>query len=181
MNVYVRDGNGRGRDFRQAIYRKMGIVEIDDFAAGAMALKQFPWADTSRVGIYGTSYGGYASAMAILRYPDLFHASSASSMVSSWTQYDTTYTERYMDLYENNKEGYERGSTLTYAKDLKGWLMIYYGTADDNTHPSNNDFDQRVAATTQVVRSQVGVDRGHSGVNYERMMEFFVERLVMNR
>lgn len=182
VNVYVRDGNGRGRDFRQAIYRKMGIVEIDDFAAGAMALKQFPWADTSRVGIYGTSYGGYASAMAILRYPDLFHAASASSMVSSWNQYDTTYTERYMDLYENNKEGYDRGSTLTYAKDLKGWLMIYYGTADDNTHPSNSlTLINELQRQRKSFEVQVGVDRGHTGINPERMMEFFVERLVMNR
>ncbi|ARU39621.1 hypothetical protein CCB80_00050 [Armatimonadetes bacterium Uphvl-Ar1] len=84
VDVYVRGGNGRGREFRNAIYRSMGIVEIDDFAAGAMALRKMAWADTSRVGIYGTSYGGYSSAMSVLRYPELFHAGSASSMVSDW-------------------------------------------------------------------------------------------------
>lgn len=181
VKVYGRAENGRGRAFRQAIYQKMGIVEIDDQAAGVKALAQFPWADTSRVGIYGTSYGGYASAMAVLRYPELFHAACSSSMVSQWTNYDTTYTERYMNVLEDNRAGYEAGSCMTYASTLKGWLMLYYGTADDNTHPSNTlQLAEALSRAGKSYELQVGVDRGHTGLGFPRMMEFFVERLVVD-
>lgn len=181
VDVYVRGGNGRGRDFRNAIYGRMGIVEIDDFAAGAMALRDMPWADTSRVGIFGTSYGGYATAMCVLRYPELFHAGSASSMVSDWRLYDSTYTERYMDLLELNREGYDRGSCMSYAKDLKGWLMLYYGTLDNNTHPANTlQLSDALLKAGRFHELQAGVDRGHTGLNFARMMEFFTERLILN-
>lgn len=180
VNINGRGQNGRGRAFRQAIYRRMGQVEIDDQAAGVKALAQFPYIDTTRVGIHGTSYGGYASGMCLLRYPDLFAAASCGSMVSQWTNYDTTYTERYMDLYENNKEGYAAGSCMTYAKNLKGWLMIYFGTADDNVHPANTyQLCDALTRAGKFYELQVGVDRGHTGLNMARMMEFFTERLVI--
>lgn len=181
VEVFERGGNGRGRAFRQAIYHSLGKYEIDDIAAAATALRQQTWADPGKVGIFGTSYGGYASAMCLLRYPDLFHAASASSAVTDWHLYDSTYTERYMDLPENNAAGYEFGSCLTYAKDLKGWLMLYYGTSDNNVHPSNTyqltDALQRAGKHHEV---QIGVDRGHTGLNLARMMEFFTERLILN-
>ncbi|MDK3161138.1 DPP IV N-terminal domain-containing protein [Kamptonema cortianum] len=180
VEVYGRGGNGRGRQFRQAIYRKLGIVEIDDQAAGIEAMKQFPWADTSKVGAYGTSYGGYSSAMLLLRYPKLFHAAAASSMVSDWRNYDTTYTERYMGLLEDNKAGYDAGSCMTYAKNLEGWMMLYFGTADDNTHPSNTlQLCQALQRAGKYFELQAGVDQGHTGLNMARMMEFFTERLVV--
>jgi dipeptidyl-peptidase-4 len=179
VDVFVRGGSGRGRSFRQSLYRKMGIVEIDDFAALAKVLPNFEWADASRVGIFGTSYGGYSAAMAILRYPDFFHAAVASSMVSDWRNYDTTYTERYMDLLENNLDGYVAGSAMTYAANLKGALMIYYGTADNNTHPSNSyQLSHALIRAGKSHEVQVGVDAGHTGLNFARMMEFFTDHLV---
>jgi len=181
VEVFQRGGSGRGRDFRQALYRKLGIVEIDDIAAAAAALTDQPWADATKVGIYGTSYGGYASAMCLLRYPELFHAASASSAVTDWRLYDSTYTERYMDLLEENLAGYDAGSCMTYAKNLKGWLMIYLGTADNNVQPSHafqlSDALQREGKFHEM---QVGVDRGHTGLGTARMMEFFTERLILN-
>lgn len=181
VNINGRGEGGRGKAFRKASYRKLGIIEIDDQAAGVKALQQFPWADTSRVGIFGTSYGGFASAMCLLRYPDLFHAASSSSMVSYWGNYDTTYTERYMDLLEENPDGYKQGSPMTYAQNLKGWLMLYYGTADDNTHPTNTyQLADALTKAGKFYELQVGVDRGHSGLNMARMMEFFIERLVID-
>jgi dipeptidyl-peptidase 4 len=181
VEVYQRGGSGRGRDFRQALYRKFGIVEIDDMAAAATALKTQPWADATKVGIYGTSYGGYSSAMCLLRYPDLFQAASASSAVTDWRLYDSTYTERYMDLLENNLAGYDAGSCMTYAKDLKGWLMIYYGTADNNVQPSHAyQLSDALQKAGKFHEMQVGVDRGHTGLNLARMMEFFTERLILN-
>ena len=139
-----------------------------------------PYFDKTRVGIYGTSYGGYSAVMSLLRHPEVFAAASASSPVTAWYHYDTIYTERYMWLPDENKIGYEAGSAMTYAKDLKGRLMLYYGTADNNVHPSN--MMQLIAALQSAGKSfdlQVGPDRGHSGINPDRMMEFFIESLIM--
>lgn len=175
-----RSAAGRGKRFLDSIYGKLGTVEIDDQAAGVKALGDRPYVDRTRVGIFGTSYGGYASALAILRHPDVFQAASASSAVTSWHHYDSIYTERYMWIPQENKEGYEAGNAMNYADKLKGRLMIYYGTADNNVHPNNSM--QLIAALQRAGKSfevQVGPDRGHSGINPERMMEFFIENLVL--
>jgi dipeptidyl-peptidase-4 len=117
--------------------------------------------------------------MAILRHPDVFAAASAASPVTDWRNYDSIYTERYMWLPQENEAGYDAGSAMTYAKDLKGRLLLYYGTADNNVHPSN--MMQLITALQEADKSfdvQVGPDRGHSAVNTDRMMEFFIENLV---
>jgi dipeptidyl-peptidase-4 len=180
VNLDSRAAPGRGKRMLDSIYMKLGQVEIDDMADGIKALWSRPYVDRARVGMYGTSYGGYASVMSLLRYPDVYAAASASSPVTAWYHYDTIYTERYMWIPQENKAGYEAGSALTYVKDLKGRLMIYYGTADNNVHPSNAM--QLIDALQKAGRSfevQVGPDRGHSGINPERMMEFFIEHLVL--
>ena len=100
--------------------------------------------------------------------------------MTAWYHYDSVYTERYMWLPEENKAGYEAGSAMTYAKNLKGRLMLYYGTADNNVHPSN--MMQLITELQRAGKSfdlQVGPDRGHSGLNTDRMMEFFVENLIL--
>jgi dipeptidyl-peptidase-4 len=171
---------GQGKRMLDQIYMKLGQVEMDDMAEGVKALWSRPYFDKTRVGIYGTSYGGYSSVMSLLRHPDVFAAASASSPVTAWNHYDTVYTERYMWIPQENKDGYEAGSAMTYAKNLKGRLMLYYGTADNNVHPSN--MMQLITALQREGKSfdlQVGPDRGHSGINSERMMEFFIESLVM--
>ena len=117
--------------------------------------------------------------MSLLRYPDVYAAAAASSPVTAWNHYDSIYTERYMWIPQENKAGYDAGSAMTYADKLKGRLMLYYGTADNNVHPSN--MMQLISALQGAGRSfdvQVGPDRGHSGINTDRMMEFFIENLV---
>jgi dipeptidyl-peptidase-4 len=134
------------------------------------------------VGIFGTSYGGYASTLCLLRYPDVFRAASASSPVTDLRLYDTIYTERYMWIPQENKEGYDAGSAMTYADRLQGRLLLYYGTADNNVHPSNAL--QLIAALQRAGKSfevQVGPDLGHSSVRMDRMLEFFIENLVLAR
>jgi dipeptidyl-peptidase-4 len=180
VNLDSRAVPGQGKKMLDEIYLKLGQVEIDDMAEGVKALWNRPYFDKTRVGIYGTSYGGYSSVMSILRHPDVFAAASASSPVTAWYHYDSVYTERYMWLPEENKSGYEAGSAMTYAKNLKGRLMLYYGTADNNVHPSN--MMQLVTELQRAGKSfelQVGPDRGHSGLNNDRMMEFFVENLIL--
>jgi dipeptidyl-peptidase-4 len=180
VNLDSRAAPGMGKRTLDSIYLKLGQVEIDDMAEGVKALAARPYVDKARVGIYGTSYGGYASVMSILRHPDVYAAASASSPVTAWHHYDSIYTERYMWIPQENKDGYENGSAMKYAANLKGRLMLYYGTADNNVHPSNMmwliDSLQRAGKSFEV---QVGPDRGHSGINADRMMEFFIENLVV--
>ena len=138
---------GLGKRTLDAIYQKLGQAEMDDMAEGVKALWSRPYVDKSRVGIFGTSYGGYIAVMELLRHPDVFAAAAASSPPTDWRNYDTIYTERYMWMPQENKAGYDAGSAMTYAKDLKGRLLIYYGTADNNVHPSNSlQLDQGAAA-----------------------------------
>ncbi len=176
-----RGTSGRGKAFKDAIYGKLGVVEIDDQAAGAAYLAQRPYIDASKIGIHGTSYGGYASVMCLLRHPEGFSAACAASSVTDWRNYDSIYTERYMGLPQQNKEGYDAGSAMTYADALKGRLMLYYGTADNNVHPSNTL--QLIAAFRgrKNFELQVGVDQGHSGINGDRMLEFFIQSLILDK
>ena len=169
---------GRGKRTLDAIYQKLGQADIDDTAEGVKALWSRPYLDKKRVGIFGTSYGGYVSTMELMRHPEVFAAAASSSPPTDWRNYDTIYTERYMWLPQENKTGYDAGSALTYAKELKGRLLVYYGTADNNVHPANSL--QLIRALQDAGKSfdvQVGPDRGHSSMNQDRMMEFFIDVL----
>ena len=180
VSLDSRAAGGVGKRTLDAIYMKLGQVEMDDMAEGLKALAKRPYVDGTRMGIYGTSYGGYSSAMMLLRHPEVIAAASASSAVTAWDHYDTIYTERYMWIPQENAEGYKLGSAMNYADKLKGRLLIYYGTADNNVHPNNAM--QLIKALQNAGKSfevQVGPDAGHSGVNNARMMEFFIENLVM--
>lgn len=180
VTIDTRAASGKGKRSLDQIYGKLGEVEIDDAAAASRELAKRPYVAGDRVGIFGTSYGGYASALALLRHPDAFAAASASSAVTSWDHYDTIYTERYMYTPQANPEGYKKGNAMEYAKDLRGDLMIYYGTADDNVHPNNSmQLIKALQAAGKSFQVQVGPDAGHSGINPQRMMEFFIESLVV--
>jgi dipeptidyl-peptidase-4 len=139
--VWVVDNRGtpnRGRDFERATHLKLGEVDLDDQAAAVRQLiKKYPYIDSTRVGIMGSSYGGYMSALALLRYPDVFQVGIAISAVTDWRNYDSPYTERYMRLPQDNAEGYQKGSTLALAGNLRGKLMIMHGTTDNNVHVGN--------------------------------------------
>jgi len=182
VTLDTRSAAGRGKRALDAIYEKLGEVEIDDLAAASRHLAKLPFVDGQRVGIFGTSYGGYASALALLRHPDAFHAASASSSVTSWHHYDTIYTERYMYTPQANPEGYKKGNAMDYAANLRGRLMIFYGTADDNVHPNNSmQLIQALQRAGKNFEVQVGPDVGHASINQQRMMEFFIQSLVLER
>jgi dipeptidyl-peptidase-4 len=172
---------GLGKRTLDSIYLKLGQTEIDDMANGVKALWDRPYFDKTRVGILGTSYGGYVAAMELFRHPDVFAAASASSPPTDWRNYDTIYTERYMRTPLENASGYDAGSVMKYTPSLKGRLLLYYGTSDNNVHPSNTL--QLVEALQRAGKSfdlQVGPDEGHGAVNTDRMMEFFIDHLVLN-
>ncbi len=136
------DGRGtpsRGRDWERIIKGNLIDVTLNDQVAGLKALgRKYRELDLDRVGIYGWSFGGYFSAMAVMRRPDVFDAGVAGAPVSEWLDYDTHYTERYMGLPDDNAKGYEDSSVLTYAKDLEKPLLIIHGTSDDNVYFSHS-------------------------------------------
>ena len=172
---------GMGKRTLDAIYLKLGQTEMDDMAEGVKALWNRPYIDKNRVGIYGTSYGGYTALMELLRHPDVFTVGSAASPPTDWRNYDTIYTERYMWIPEENKDGYDKGSAMTYVRNLTGRLMLTYGTVDDNVH--NTNMMQVIKALQGAGKSfevQVNPDAGHSGLNGGRMMEFFIENLIQH-
>lgn len=138
VRANYRGSGNRGKRFGTLHYKKLGTYEIDDYAEVIKQVTSRPYADGSRVGVYGHSYGGYATTMLMLRYPNIFHVGVAGAPVTDWRSYDTIYTERYMDTPQNNKEGYDKGSAMTYANNLKGHLLIIHGTTDNNVHPANS-------------------------------------------
>jgi len=126
---------GRGATWERAIYQKFGSVPLDDQVEGLKLLgKKYPMMDLKRVGIDGWSFGGYMSALAVMRRPDVFHAGVAGAPVCDWHDYDTHYTERYLGIPPKDAAAYKEGNLLTYAADLKRPLMILHGTADDNVY-----------------------------------------------
>ncbi|MBI3401247.1 MAG: DPP IV N-terminal domain-containing protein [Acidobacteria bacterium] len=178
LNLDSRGVPGLGKRVLDSLYLKLGVADVDDMAEAVKALWSRPYFDKARVGIFGTSYGGYSAVMAILRHPDVFAAAASSSPPTDWRNYDTIYSERYMWIPQENADGYNAGAAMTYAKNLRGRLLLYYGTADNNVHPSNSL--QLIKALQEAGKSfdvQVGPDRGHSGVNQDRMMEFFIDTL----
>ena len=182
LRLDARTNAGRGRKIVDQAYQQLGIVEIDDFAAGLRAIAQRPYVDASRVGVYGTSYGGSVAALLAMRYPDLVHAAVANSPVADYRLYDTAYSERFLGLPDQSPAAYDRAAVLTYVDRLKGDLMIFYGTSDDNVHPKNSlHLIKALQAAGKSFEVQVGPDRGHTSVDHVRMMEFFIERLILDR
>ncbi len=130
---------GRGRVFERVIKKDLITVALADQVAALQALiAKYPEMDGSRVGIYGWSFGGYASAHAVMQRPDVYKAGVAGAPVTDWRDYDTHYTERYMGVPDANSEGYAKTSVLTYADKLERPLLVVHGTADDNVYFSHS-------------------------------------------
>ncbi len=136
--VVAMDGRGtprRGREHERAIRGAFGTVPLDDQVAGLQALaRNYPELDISRTGVYGWSFGGYMSALAVLRRPDIFKTAVAGAPVVDWQYYDTHYTERYLGLPAEDPKAYESSSLLTYAAKLERPLLLVHGIADDNVY-----------------------------------------------
>ena len=134
LKVDNRGSARRGLAFEAPIARRFGQIEVRDQVEGVRWLETLGFADVSRVGIYGWSYGGYMTLMALAMAPDLFKAGVAGAPVTVWEGYDTAYTERYMGTPQENPEGYRLGSPLTHVGQLRGKLLLIHGMIDENVH-----------------------------------------------
>jgi len=129
-----RGSDRRGHAFEAALHKNMGAIELEDQKAGVEWAVSAGLADRHRVAIMGWSYGGYMSAMALVKHPGVFHVGIAGAPVTSWDGYDTHYTERYMGLPQENEAGYEESSVMTHVHKLEGRLMVIQGLLDENVH-----------------------------------------------
>jgi dipeptidyl-peptidase-4 len=128
-----------GRAWRKTIYRRLGVLETEDQAAAVRVLARRPFVDSTRVGTWGWSYGGFLSLNGIFRFPGVYRAAVAVSPVTHWALYDNVYTERYNGLPSENREGYNAGSPLTHVGGLQGELLLAHGSGDDNVHYQNTE------------------------------------------
>ena len=137
VNVNNRGTNNYGSAFMKVVYKNLGKYESKDFAETARHLATLSYVDPRRIGIMGTSYGGYSTVFTMEMYPEIFTTGVANSAVADWSLYDTIYTERYMGLLGDNKAGYTSSSAIANAGKLQGHLMVIHSLLDDNVHPQH--------------------------------------------
>ncbi len=129
----------RGRDWRKIVYRRLGVIETQDQVAAARAMGRWSYVDSTRIGVFGWSYGGFMSLNGLFQAPDVYSMAIAVAPVTHWKFYDNIYTERYNGLPQDNKSGYDAGSPLSYVDRMRGRLLLVHGTGDDNVHYQNSE------------------------------------------
>ena len=124
----------RGRNWRKAVYRKIGVYASEDQAGAARAIGRWPWVDSTRFAVWGWSGGGSMTLNLMFRAPEVYRTGMAVAPVPDVHLYDTIYQERYMGLPQQNEEDYRQSSPVTFADRLRGNLLVVHGTGDDNVH-----------------------------------------------
>jgi dipeptidyl-peptidase-4 len=180
-----RGTGGRGEEFRKCTYLRLGELESQDQAEAARELAKLPYVDGTRMAIWGWSFGGYNTLMALSTGGGVFKAGIAVAPPADWRYYDTVYTERFMRTPRENAKGYDATSPIRLAGRLQGKLLLIHGTADDNVHFKQTlDYAEALVQAGKQFDMQVYRDRNHgiSGGNtrlhlYTRMTDFLFENL----
>src|SRR5712664_2030186 len=180
-----RGSAGRGHAFETPLHLRMGAQELSDQRDGVQYLKSLPYVDSSRIGIWGWSYGGHMTLHAMFEAGDDFKVGFAGGPVTDWRYYDTIYTERYLGLPQKNEKGYLDSSPVKYAAQLKGKLLIAHGTGDDNVHFANTlSVINDLIEAGKYVEVLAFPGRGHGvsdpparRVLMQRMTQFFIDNL----
>nr|WP_294935958.1 S9 family peptidase [uncultured Flavobacterium sp.] len=134
------DGRGtgfKGAEFKKCTQKELGKFEVEDQIDAAKVFGNYPYVDKSRIGIFGWSYGGFMASNCIFQGADVFKTAIAVAPVTSWRNYDSIYTERYMQTPQENAGGYDNNSPITHVSKLKGNFLLIHGSADDNVHVQN--------------------------------------------
>ncbi|MFA7359982.1 MAG: S9 family peptidase [Candidatus Kapaibacterium sp.] len=182
------DGRGtgaRGTEFEKQVYGKMGKLELIDQIEGAKYLASLPYVDKDRIGIWGWSFGGYMSALAITAGADYFKTAVSVAPVTNFRYYDNIYTERYLGLPKDNPSGYDDNSPISHADKLKGNLLIVHGSTDDNVHYQNTmEFTDALIKADKQFEMQIYPNRNHNigGGNtryhlFKRITEYLLRNL----
>lgn len=131
--VFTMDTRGsayRGMEFEQTIFRNAGKAQMEDLLVGVDYLKSLGYADASRMGLFGWSYGGFMTTSFLLNHPGVFKVGVAGGPVMDWKYYEIMYTERYMDAPKENPQGYAATNLISRAGELKDKLMLIHGMQD---------------------------------------------------
>ncbi len=182
------DGRGtgfKGAKYKKATYLNLGKYEIEDQIAAAKWFGKQSYIDASRIGIFGWSFGGYMSSLAMTKGADVFKMGIAVAPVTNWRYYDSVYTERFLRTPQENAAGYDDNSPTTYAKLLKGKYLLIHGTADDNVHFQNAlEFSEALIQNKKQFDFMAYPDKNHGiyGGNttsqlYHKMTNFIIENL----
>jgi dipeptidyl aminopeptidase/acylaminoacyl peptidase len=134
MDVDYRASSGYGRDWRTAIYRHMGGKDLDDQVDAAAWMVREQGVDAKKIGLYGGSYGGFITLMALFTQPDVFAAGAALRPVTDWAHYNHGYTSNILNVPQKDAEAYKKSSPIYFAQNLKGALLICHGMVDVNVH-----------------------------------------------
>ncbi|MDO4319505.1 MAG: alpha/beta fold hydrolase [Bacteroidales bacterium] len=185
MCVDGRGTGGRGRDFCDVVYRRLGYYETIDQIAAARHAASLDYVDASRIGIFGWSYGGYETLMAASAQGNPYKAAVAVAPVTDWRFYDSVYAERYMLTPQQNEDGYRESAPLNRAGELSCQLLLMYGTADDNVHPANSlQYVSALQADGVLCDMLVFPNMNHSingcnarSVVYAKMLDWFNKNL----
>ena len=148
VSVDNRGTGARGAQFKKSTYANLGKLETDDQAASARYLATLPYVDKARIGIWGWSFGGYMTALALTKNADLFKMGISVAPVTNWRYYDTVYTERFLKTPQENPAGYDDNSPVQHADKLRVKLLLVHGTGDDNVH-----FQNSVAFTDAMIKA----------------------------
>jgi dipeptidyl-peptidase-4 len=185
VSVDNRGTGNRGREFKHSTHMQLGKLELEDQTAAAQWFKQFSWVDSSRIGVWGWSFGGYLSSLCISKSPDVFKTAIAVAPVTNWRYYDNIYTERFLQKPQDNAKGYDENSPINYVSGIRGNYLIVHGTGDDNVHFQNTTemIHAMVKAGVQF-DSEIYPNRNH-GIGdraaqyhlYRRMTAFVLENL----
>lgn len=182
------DGRGtgyKGAKFKKITYMNLGKYEIEDQIAAAKWLGNQSYVDKTRIGIFGWSFGGYMTSLAMTKGADVFKAGIAVAPVTNWRYYDSVYTERFMRTPQENADGYDKNSPTTYANLLKGKFLLIHGTADDNVHFQNSmEFSEALIQNKKQFEFMAYPDKNHGIYGgqtrpqlYQKMTDFILENL----
>lgn len=187
MDIDYRGSAGYGRDWRTGIYRYMGGKDLDDEVDAARYLVNNFDIDSTRIGMYGGSYGGFITLMALFTQPDVFKAGAALRPVTDWAHYDHEYTSAILNEPFTDSIAYARSSPINFAGDLKNYLLICHGMIDVNVH-----FQDAVRLTQRLI--ELGKDNWELAIypvedhgfvepsswtdEYKRILKLFDENLL---
>jgi dipeptidyl-peptidase-4 len=184
FTIDTRGSDNRGKAFEQAMFRKIGDVQMEDMMTAVDWLSARPYVDKTRLGLFGWSFGGFNTVDFMLNHPAVFKAAVAGGPVTNWGYYEVMYTERYMDTPQENPEGYEATNLIKQAGKLKGKLLLIHGLQDPVVLQQNSVNFVRAAIDNNVQvdymvypgheHNVLGKDRAHL---YQKVTDYFMENL----
>mgnify|MGYP001297522726 CR=1 FL=1 len=183
VSVDPRGCGGRGTSIKKITQKSLGKYETEDLITSARYIGSLNYVDSNRIGIFGWSYGGYLSSLAMTLGAEYFKMGIAVAPVTNWRFYDTIYTERYLGLPQDNPEGYDNYSPLTHAVKLKGNYLLIHGTADDNVHVQNSMMMAEALVNSNkqfelfyYTNKNHGIYGGYTRFNLYKKMTDFIEK-----